>query len=100
MYILNDIAYADEFVDKEIKVKEIKIITELCMLITFSTGEKRIFDAKFLTQYPAYKKLEDFELFKTAYIENGIIVWDNGSIDISSYTVYKNSYEYDSEVAI
>lgn len=100
MYILNDIAYADNFFDKEIKIKEIKIVAELCMLVTFSSGEKRIFDVKKLTQYPAYKKLENFDLFKNAYIENGIIVWDNGLIDISPNTVYKNSYEYDSEVAI
>lgn len=55
---------------------------------------------KFLTKYPAYKRLENFEIFKSAYVENGIIVWDNGSIDIAPDTVYKNSYEYECEEVI
>ena len=100
MYILNDVAYAEDFNNKDLKIKKIKIISELCMLVTFSNGEKRIFDAKYLTKYPIYKKLENFEIFKNAYVENGIIVWDNGSIDIAPDTVYKNSYEYEQDLAI
>ncbi len=33
------------------------------------------------------------------YTVNGIIVWENGSIDIAPDTVYKNSYEYE-QIAI
>lgn len=95
MYIINDIAYAENFDSKDLKVTAIKIVSELCMLVTFSNGEKRIFDANYLIEYPAYKKLEDFNVFKKAYIENEIIVWENGSIDIAPDTVYKNSYEYE-----
>ena len=95
MYIINDIAYAENFNNKDLKIVEIKIVSELCMLVTFSNGEKRIFDAKYLIEYPAYKKLEEFDVFKNAYIENGIIVWENGTIDIATNTVYQNSYEYE-----
>lgn len=95
MYIVNDIAYAENFDNKDLKVTAIKIVSELCMLVTFSNGEKRIFDANYLIEYPAYKKLEDFNVFKKAYIENGIIVWENGTIDIAPDTVYQNSYEYE-----
>ena len=97
MYIINDIAYAENFNNKDLKIVEIKIVSELCMLVTFSNGEKRIFDAKYLIKYPAYQKLEDFDMFKKAYLENGVIVWDNGSIDIAPDTVYQNSYEYEQE---
>ena len=100
MYVVGDIAYSDNFENTEKKISEKKIISELCMLVTFSTGEKRIFDAKYLTQYPVYKKLEDFEIFKNAYVENGIIIWDNGAIDIAPDTVYKNSYKYEYDIAI
>ena len=100
MYILNDIAYAENLGNNEIKITEIKIVSELCMLVTFLSGEKRIFDAKYLTKYPAYNKLEDFELFKNAYIENGMIVWDNGKIDIAPENVYKNSYEYETNIGM
>lgn len=94
MYILNDIAYAGEN-GNILKIKDIKIIEQLCMLVTFSSGEKRIFDVSKLLKYPIYKQLENFEIFKKAYIENGIIVWDDGKIDISPETVYANSFEYE-----
>ncbi len=97
MYIVNDIAYAGN--NSEIlKIKNISIIAELCMLVTFSSGEKRVFDASKLLEYPIYKKLEDYEIFKNAYLENGIIVWNNGEIDISPETVYANSFEYEQEI--
>jgi len=95
MYVVGDIAYSDNFENTEKKISEIKIISELCMLVIFTSGEKRIFDAKYLIQYPAYKKLEDFEIFKKAYIEKGIIIWNNGEIDIAPETVYQNSYPYE-----
>lgn len=100
MYILNDIAYADSYNTDNIKVLEVKIISELCMLITFSNGEKKIYDAQELIKYQAYEKLKDFNVFKSAYIENGIIVWDNGKIDIAPETVYKHSYKYEQNIAI
>lgn len=100
MYIVNDIAYVESFNNKELKIIDIKVVSELCMLVTFSNGEKRIFDAKYLLQYPAYKKLEDFEVFKNAHIENGVIVWDNGAIDIGIYAVYENSFVYEQELVM
>ena len=98
MYIVNDIAYAEDFYNKNLKVVDLKIISELCMLVTFSNGERRIFDAQYLLKYPVYKKLQDFNVFKSAYIENGIIVWDNGAIDIGIETVYNNSFVYEQQL--
>ena len=100
MRILNDIAYADDYNNDQLKVIEIKIISELCMLVTFSNGEKKIFDLTDLVKYPAYEKLKDYEIFQNAYIENGIIVWDKGNIDIAPETVYNNSYVYEEDIAI
>lgn len=99
MYIVNDIVYADDFNKTNLKVTEIKIISELCILVTFSNGEKRIFDATYLLQFPVYKNLQNFDVFKNAYLENGIIVWDNGKIDISTDTLYNNSYKYEQDIA-
>ncbi len=100
MYILNDIAYADSYNIDNIKVQEIKIISELCMLVIFSNGEKRIFDAQELLKYPVYEKLKDFDIFKNACIEHGTITWDNGNIDLAPDTVYKNSFIYEQDIAI
>ena len=100
MYVVNDIAYAENVYNKELKIVHLKVVSELCMLVTFSNGEKRIFDAKYLTKYPVYKKLDEYNTFKNAYIENGIIVWDNGDIDISVESVYNNSYAYEQKDVI
>ena len=97
MYIMDGIAYADECNVNSKKVKEIKIISNLCMLVTFSDGAKKIFDLTELVKLPAFKKLEDYEFFKSAYIEHGMIVWDNGNIDIAPETILKNSYNYEKE---
>ncbi|WMJ88905.1 DUF2442 domain-containing protein [Anaerocolumna sp. MB42-C2] len=94
MYIINGIAYAGEPTET-IKVKSVKVVSDLCLLITFSTGEKRIFDATTLLQYPVYQPLTNEELFKQAYIEGGTVVWDNGEIDIAPETLYHNSFKYD-----
>ncbi len=100
MYILDDIVYADNYNNEQIKVEKIKVVSELCLLVTFSNGEKRIFDAKELLKYSAYEKLKDYEIFKNGYVEHGIIVWDNGKIDIAPETVYNNSYVYEQDLAI
>lgn len=94
MFIKDGIAYANVPSD-EIKIITVKVVGELSLLVTFSTGEERIFDMAYLMKYPVYKKLEDYELFKTVYVENGVLVWNNGEIDIAPEEVYKESYEYE-----
>ena len=44
MYIVDDVCYAGEL-SVGIKVKEVKLLENLIMLVTFSTGEKRLLDA-------------------------------------------------------
>ena len=100
MYVLDDIAYSNEYNSENLKIVSFKVVSELCMLVTFSNGEKKIFDAKYLIKYPIYEILKDFNVFKKAYIENGIIVWNNGKIDIGTDSVYNNSYEYEQEEVI
>lgn len=100
MYIKDDIVYADNFNSENIKVTEIKIITDLCMLVTFNNGEKRIFDATKILKYPVYESLKNYETFKKAYVEQGVIIWENGKIDISPEMVYNNSYVYEQENVI
>ena len=44
MYIKNSICYAGKL-EEGIKVSEVKHLRGMMMLVTFSTGEKRLFDA-------------------------------------------------------
>ena len=87
MYIKDDICYAGEL-QENIKVTEAKPLRGGMMLITFSTGEKRLFDTTMLIG-EAFKPLAEEKIFRSP-------VLTQGEIDIAPEFVYKNSYAYDS----
>jgi len=94
MYIINGIAYAGEFKDN-LTVTDIRILDDLIMIVTFSTGEHRLFDATCLLQYPAFSILQDEKIFRTAKVEYGVVVWNDGDIDLAPETMYEKSYAYE-----
>ena len=94
MYILDDICYAGEMQDG-IKVTEAKPLRGGMMLVTFSTGEKRLFDTTLL-RGPAFAPLADEKIFSNLVLFHGVITWNNGEIDIAPETVYRDSYAYES----
>lgn len=93
MYIVNDICYAGEMVEG-IKVTEVKPLRGGIMLVTFSTGEKRLFDTTLLNG-PAFAPLADEKIVNNPVLFHGVITWDNGKIDIAPETVYRDSYSYE-----
>ena len=48
----------------------------------------------------AFKPLEDENVFNNPTLFHGVITWNNGEIDIAPETVYRDSYAYDSEMAL
>ncbi|MBQ9812372.1 MAG: DUF2442 domain-containing protein [Thermoguttaceae bacterium] len=94
MYVLNDICYAGEL-QVGIKVTEVEPLRGGMMIVTFSTGEERLFDATTL-QGPAFAPLADEKIFNNPVISHGVITWNNGEIDIAPETVYRDSYAYES----
>ena len=92
MNITNGIVYANEK-SGSINVCCVEIVDELKMIITFSTGERKIFDATCLLEYPAFEALKNKEIFKTAKVEYGVVTWDNGKIDLAPETMYEKSSE-------
>ena len=97
MYILNDVCYAGEL-REGIRVTEAKPLRGGMMLVTFSTGEKRLFDTTLL-QGNAFEPLKDEKVFSNPVLFHGVITWNNGEIDIAPEAVYQNSYVYE-EMAI
>ncbi len=93
MYIMNDICYAGEMQD-DIKVMDVKPLRGGMMLVTFSTGEKRLFDTTKL-QGAAFDPLKDEKVFSNPVLFHGVITWNNGELDIAPETVYRDSYAYD-----
>lgn len=92
MFISNGIVYSGE-PDQPLKVTNFKILPNKIMLITFSTGETRLFDATVL-QGGIFEKLNDETIFNNAKLEYGVITWDNGEIDCAPEFMFENSYEY------
>ncbi len=98
MYIVNGICYAGNNLE-EIRVKEALPLRGGMMLVTFTSGEKRLFDTTTLTG-SAFEPLRNEEIFKSVSIFHGVMTWDNGEIDIAPETVYAESYPYESVEAI
>ena len=88
MYVVDGVCYAASEA-KEIKVKDATLLRGGMILVTFSNGEKRLFDTTLLTG-SAFEPLKDEEVLKNMSVFHGVI------IDIAPETVYQESYPYDS----
>ena len=96
MYIKDDICYAGQ-PEEGMKVTAAKPLRGRMMLVTFSTGEQRLFDTTKLTG-SAFDPLNDEKIFNSPIIFHGVITWNNGEIDIAPETVYQESYAYEKDV--
>ena len=63
------------------------------LLLTFSTGEQRLFDTTLLTG-SAFEPLRDEKILSEIKIFHGVMTWMNGEIDIAPETMYADSYPY------
>lgn len=87
MYIIDGIAYAGEK-KHEIKVKSVKPLPDYKLWIRFTDNSQKIFDFKPLLTFPCYLPLNDNAIFCNVYVDFGIVVWNNGEIDISPEKLY------------
>ena len=69
------------------------------LLLTFSTGEKRLFDTNSL-KGSAFSVLDDDKIFRNPSIFHGVVTWDNGNVDVAPETLYHDSIAYESEDAM
>lgn len=94
MYMLDDVIYAGEPV-QDLKVENVRVVNDLCMLVRFSTGETRLFDASELLAMPAFAPLKNKKTFENFSIERGVLTWDSGAIDLAPETLYEKSHRYE-----
>lgn len=94
MYVIDGIAYAGEPAE-DLQVKSAKVTNDLCMLVTFSSGETRVFDASGLVSLEAFEPLKTPSIFNAFDIEQGVLTWCDGDIDIAPEALYQRSYRYD-----
>lgn len=94
MYIINGVARAGTE-DSEKLVTAVDPLEDMMMIVTFASGERRLFDASQLLAYPAFQPLRDEAVFRAASVEHGAVTWDNGEIDIAPESIYASSYAYE-----
>lgn len=92
MFILNGIVYASEK-KENIQVISAKPLDDMMMILTFSIGEQRLFDATVLTG-SAFQPLSNDTIFKNISIVDGVVTWMDESIDCAPEYMYEHSYPY------
>ncbi|MBP3284066.1 MAG: DUF2442 domain-containing protein [Clostridia bacterium] len=97
MYIVDGIAYAGEQTP-EIKVKSVRALSDYKLWVRFSDNSQKIFDFKNLLEFPCYQPLKDNDLFNSVYVDFGIVVWNNGEIDVSPEKLYAEGVPVEDEL--
>lgn len=92
MFVLNGIVYASER-KENIQVVSAKPLDDMMMILTFSTGEQRLFDATILSG-PAFLPLTDNNVFKNCKIVDGVVTWMDEDIDCAPEYMYEHSFSY------
>ena len=98
MFTLDGIVYASEK-PENISILSAKPLDNMMMILTFSTGEQRLFDATILTG-PVFEHLKNEDIFKDCKVVDGVVTWLNEDIDCAPEYMYQNSYEYYTQTAI
>lgn len=94
MFIKDGIAYAGTPVCG-IHVTAAHVVNDLSMLVAFSNGETRLFDASHLLGMSAFQPLVDKRVFESFSLDHGVVCWLDGQIDVAPEAMYEDSYEYD-----
>ena len=79
MYFSNGFVYGGT-PTKLMKITKVKPLDNMMLLLTFNSGEQRLYDASQLLEYPVFQPLKEKEVY--------------GELDISPESMYENSYPY------
>lgn len=72
------------------RVRSVAVMPGHRLDLTFSNGERRIFDASPLLEWPAYQALNSDALFSAARVKFGSVCWP-GDIDCCPDRLYRDS---------
>ncbi len=76
----------------------VKPLENFELLLTFTSGEQRIFDAKPYLDKGVFKRLREKNCFMGARVVSGSVEWP-GEIDLSYDTLYLESQPFSSQIA-
>ena len=74
------------------KIVDVVAIGNYKLLVTFQTGEIKIYDVEPLLKRPVYKPLGDINFFKTVHIVYGYTIGWSDDIDMCPETIYEDSF--------
>ena len=77
------------------KIVKVKYLSDYKLEVKFDNNEKRIADFKdflFKDHSPMTEQFRDKELFKKVYIEFGHLTWEDGQMDISAESIFRNEF--------
>ena len=95
MYISYGMVYGEKL-DVPVRIASVQVLDDMMMILTFTTGERRIFDATSL-RGPVYEPLRDPAVFRTASLDHGMVTWQDGEIDCAPEYMYDHSFEYSAD---
>jgi hypothetical protein len=72
-------------------VTSVKPLDSYQLELTFSTGERRVFDAWPYLNRGVFGRLKNVELFRQAYVAYDTVCWP-GDLDIAPETLYARSH--------
>lgn len=72
------------------KAIDVKPLENFTLLVSFSNGEKKIFDVKPYLSHKAFIALNDINIFNSVRVAGLSIEWSNGA-DICPDELYNNS---------
>ncbi len=78
----------------EIRVVGARAVGNDYLVVTFDTGEERLLDTKELLDMPAFEPLSDPDIAEAVYVDHGMLMWLNGTIDLAPEATYRMSHEY------
>lgn len=73
-----------------LKVTGVRPLADHRLWLRFNTDEMKIFDFKPLLTAPAFSPLNEMTLFNTVYLDFGVPVWKDGTIDIAPEYLYEH----------
>lgn len=94
MFVIDGIAYAGKPVE-DLSVVQVKPLSDLCMLVKFSSGETRLFDATTLLKGPVFDALLNEAVFSNPVVVDGVCTWADGDLDVAPEFMHENSFAYE-----
>ena len=77
-------------------VKQVEILDDYRLLLTFDNGERRVFDVQPLLSFGKFRELASPSLFRTVRVSFDTIAWSNG-LDLDPEHLYAHSKTFTEE---